>query len=121
MRTARKRTKFEFCQKHDGLTDIMTRREVAETFCEGGPGYVCEGGRCRVWPGTDFYVEEACYAEAILSWTQHKAPVPDSTLMRSMKRGHAQRHGHDFHGYLTSGDGETWTLVRECCEDRAVF
>lgn len=72
MRTAtvRKHTKFETCERHRWLKR-ETRYRRAEFFAEGGPAGQagCEGGRCRLWPGRDLFVEELCSEEFELDWT----------------------------------------------------
>lgn len=68
---ARKRTRMEFCDRHAPmfLEERVDRR--AETMVEGGwsHGGPCEGGKCRLWPGRDFYVAEVCHGEMVLDWT----------------------------------------------------
>ncbi|ANA86854.1 hypothetical protein BH772_gp031 [Gordonia phage Bachita] len=70
----RKRTKFQICSVHEVWHSPMTRRRIAECFCEGGPGVIdrtrsweqpCNPDQpCRIWPGTDFYVADVCHSEA---------------------------------------------------------
>jgi hypothetical protein len=71
-KTARKHTKFAYCDKHAPWFNGETRYRIAETFVEGGPGGMqgCSGGTCRLWPGTDFYVESICHEEMTLDWTE---------------------------------------------------
>lgn len=66
----RKQTVFRICDRHKGWFAGETRRRIAETFVEGGPGHggPCAGGRCRMWPGTDFYVADICHGEHELDW-----------------------------------------------------
>jgi hypothetical protein len=67
---ARKATKFHYCQNHQNLAG-RTRREQAEMCCEGGPatGKPCdEDAPCRMWAGTDFFVESVCHGEYQLAW-----------------------------------------------------
>ena len=48
---------------------------------EGGPGGWspgCKGGMCRLWPGTDYHVESACYSEMDLDWT---TPMDDAEIL----------------------------------------
>ena len=75
---ARKHTKFEVCDRHQGWFAGTSRERKAETFVEGGPGSVkgCDGGKCRLWPGRDFYVEEICHGELELDWTFSAKRVP---------------------------------------------
>lgn len=71
----RKISKWEICDKHAPWFTGETRRRIAETFVEGGPGGNrwrggCEGGTCRLWPGRDYYIEEICDGgELALEWT----------------------------------------------------
>jgi hypothetical protein len=70
---ARKVSKFQICERHAGWFSGETRYRIAETFVEGGPSMNeqgCAGGRCRLWPGRDFYVEEICHGELSLDWTK---------------------------------------------------
>lgn len=70
--TPRKHTKFVTCPKHRWLktvtlpgTLIVSRQRRAQMFMEGGPGgedEYCEGGRCRIWPGT-LFVTDICHGE----------------------------------------------------------
>lgn len=72
MTRARKITKFQLCDRHASWFAGTTRYRKAETFVEGGPGSGlpgCSGGKCRLWPGRDFYVEEICHGEMTLDWT----------------------------------------------------
>lgn len=67
---ARKHTKFQTCEKHAWL-DRENRRRRAEFFVEGGPAGQagCEGGTCRLWPGTDLFDASITDAEFPLDWT----------------------------------------------------
>jgi hypothetical protein len=70
----RKRSKWETCEKHGPWFAGQSRYRIAECFVEGGPGGDCyrggcEGGRCRLWPGTDFYAADYCRGELELDWT----------------------------------------------------
>jgi hypothetical protein len=71
MKRERKITKFEICERHSGWFAGESRYRKAETFVEGGPASSgrCEGGKCRLWPGRDFYVAELCHGEMALDWT----------------------------------------------------
>lgn len=56
----RKITKFEFCERHASwFAGCETRyRRIECMMIEGGPGGMspgCEGGCCRLWPGTDIF------------------------------------------------------------------
>jgi hypothetical protein len=53
-RAPRKRTVFEPCPKHEPGYASETRYRRAELMGEGGiANSPCEGGRCRMKPGTD--------------------------------------------------------------------
>jgi hypothetical protein len=67
----RKRTRFEFCEKHAPMFYRERRERQAEVCVEGGwaGAQGCEGGRCRLWPGRDFFVVEICASEYPLDWT----------------------------------------------------
>jgi len=67
---ARKETKFQTCKRH-GWMDGLPRYRRAEFFCEGGPSHNmgCDGGTCRLWPGTDLFCESVCHGEMMLDWT----------------------------------------------------
>lgn len=70
---ARKVTKFQLCDRHAPWFAGNTRYRIIECLNEGGPGGWtpgCEGGRCRIWPGTDYHVESACHGEMDLDWTR---------------------------------------------------
>ena len=71
MTRERKHTKFEICERHREWFAGESRYRKAEVFVEGGPAGKagCEGGMCRLWPGTDFYVPEICHDELELDWT----------------------------------------------------
>jgi hypothetical protein len=66
----RKGTKFQTCTRHRSL-DALPRRRRAEFFVEGGPAGEagCEGGQCRLWPGTDLFDPSVCNGELALDWT----------------------------------------------------
>lgn len=72
--TARKRSKFQVCERHARLGSLPARRR-AEFFVEGGPAGQagCCGGRCRLWPGTDLFVADICEGELPLPWTEPTA------------------------------------------------
>lgn len=72
MTKERLHTKFEICERHSGWFAGETRYRKAEVFVEGGPGGMsgCSGGKCRLWPGRDFYVAELCTSELELDWTE---------------------------------------------------
>lgn len=65
MKAPRKITKFHVCQRHVRL-ELLSRYRRAEFFCEGGPsGDPCDSSDpCRIWPGTDLFVESSCHGEA---------------------------------------------------------
>jgi hypothetical protein len=65
----RKHTRFQTCDRHAWLQG-ETRYRRAEFFCEGGPAHNpdCEGGRCRMWAGTDLFCAEVCEGEYPLTW-----------------------------------------------------
>lgn len=69
----RKHTKFQTCERH-GWLGRETRRRRAEFFVEGGPANqaVCEGGICRLWPGTDLFEASICNGELALDWTKQE-------------------------------------------------
>lgn len=71
MAAPRKHTRMDFCDRHRlaFLSESVYRR--AEVMVEGGwaHGGPCEGGRCRLWPGRDYYSEELCHGEMELDWT----------------------------------------------------
>jgi hypothetical protein len=71
MTKERKITKWEICDYHAGWFAGESRRRIAETFVEGGPGGMgtCRDGKCRLWPGRDFYVSDICTSELDLDWT----------------------------------------------------
>lgn len=75
----RKISKWQFCAKHGPWFEGNTRYRIAECLVEGGPGGMtpgCEGGKCRLWPGRDFYVEEICHGELLdedMDWTRESA------------------------------------------------
>lgn len=74
----RKITKFELCERHAPWFAGSRRRRQIECFVEGGPGGWspgCEGGTCRLWPGTDLFVPEVCLGELSLDWTKAAALV----------------------------------------------
>jgi hypothetical protein len=61
---ARKHTRMWFAGE--------TRYRKAECMVEGGPGSMspgCEGGSCRLWPGTDIFEPSVCSSEMELGWT----------------------------------------------------
>ncbi len=74
----RKITKTETCNRHAAWFDNCgDRSRRIECFAEGGPGSMtpgCSGGRCRLWPGTDFFVPEVCSGEYTLEWTYPDTP-----------------------------------------------
>ena len=68
----RKITKFEICERHAPWFAHATRYRKLECMVEGGPGGWepgCEGGRCRLWPGTDVFEASVCTHEMALDWT----------------------------------------------------
>jgi hypothetical protein len=67
----RKITKFVFCERHAPMFAGVYRYRCAEVCMEGGwaNGGPCQGGKCRLWPGTDFYFPEICNGEYPLEWT----------------------------------------------------
>lgn len=69
-KTARKHSRFVTCTRHKWL-DGERRSRRAEFFVEGGPAGQegCEGGTCRLFPGTDLFIEEICHGELTLDWT----------------------------------------------------
>ena len=70
---ARKRTKFQTCERHRWL-DQEARYRRAEFFLEGGPtDGPCQGGKCRLWPGTDLIAEDLCHDEYRLDWGVNEA------------------------------------------------
>jgi hypothetical protein len=56
--TARKVTVWEPCGRHAPQYASATRARRAEVMLEGGWAGPCEGGRCRMRPGTDFYTAD---------------------------------------------------------------
>jgi hypothetical protein len=70
--TLRKHTKFQVCERHARWFDGQDRARTIECFVEGGPGGWtpgCKRGRCRLWPGTDFFEPSVCSSEMELEWT----------------------------------------------------
>jgi hypothetical protein len=68
----RKVTKFQLCERHAPWFDGQTRYRKIECMNEGGPGgwtQGCSGGKCRLWPGTDFHEPSCCSSEMALDWT----------------------------------------------------
>lgn len=75
----RKRTRFVFCDRHRPWFEACGgRARQIECLVEGGPGGWspgCEGGRCRLWPGTDTFEASICTGEmeagpeTPLAWT----------------------------------------------------
>lgn len=69
---SRKTTRFEFCDAHQGYFSGDSKRRVAETFVEGGPGSggPCSPDLCKVFPGTDYYNESSLeeVASAPATW-----------------------------------------------------
>lgn len=73
---ARKRTKFQLCKRHAPWFAGETRYRQIECLNEGGPGGWspgCQDGTCRIWPGLDYHVEDACHDEMKLDWTRATA------------------------------------------------
>jgi hypothetical protein len=70
----RKITRFELCDRHIPWFVGLTRYRTIECLNEGGPGGWtpgCEGGKCRLWRGTDYHCESSCFSEADdLDWTE---------------------------------------------------
>lgn len=56
----RKGTTFAYCARHAAWFEGETRSRQAECFVEGGPANAerCEGGRCEMRPGTDFFTAD---------------------------------------------------------------
>ena len=74
VKAQRKISKFEMCDRHAPWFAGESRYRIAETFGEGGPwmgeeNKGCAGGRCRLWPGRDFYSPAYCDGELDLDWT----------------------------------------------------
>lgn len=67
MRGTRKITKIQFCERHAPWFATESRARKIECMVEGGPGGWspgCEGGRCRLWPGTDTFEPSVCTTRA---------------------------------------------------------
>lgn len=59
MSAPRKHTVFMPCERHVGWFATETRYRRAEVMVEGGyANSPCEGGACRMRPGTDFFTTE---------------------------------------------------------------
>jgi hypothetical protein len=72
MNKLRKHTKFQTCERHDWLNG-ETRYRRAEFFLEGGPtDGPCQGGICRLWPGTDLISDCWCTREFELDWAVNR-------------------------------------------------
>lgn len=73
MTKERKHTRYQLCERHAPWFDGETRYRKIECLVEGGPGGWtpgCEGGTCRLWPGTDTFSPEYCTEEMELEWTR---------------------------------------------------
>ena len=68
---------MEFCEHHAPTFLSVPVYRRAETMVEGGwaSGGPCEGGKCRLWPGRDYYVAEICHGEMVLDWTTDREEV----------------------------------------------
>ena len=91
MTRERKITKVHYCDRHrkSFLSESVQRR--METLCEGGwsHGGHCEGGRCRLWPGRDYFAAEYCGREMFLEWTWPQE-------IQTAKRESARKRANDL-------------------------
>lgn len=85
--SARKRTRYEHCERHAPWFAGLGRYRIVECMVEGGPGGWtpgCEGGRCRLFPGLDLICRTTCerigFGELELDWTTPEPePEPEPT------------------------------------------
>jgi len=75
--TMRPQTQFDLCAAHIGWKSLG-RRRLADMFTSRGPssGLACTPQPCRIWPGSDLFVDgvdgdelDRIAAEWVRSWT----------------------------------------------------